>query len=180
MKILIISDIHGIKTNLDFIRKKYRELKCEKLIVLGDLYYNSNPTSEYDINYVKDFLEEYKDNIICIKGNCDSKVDEMINSFPLIHELSVIPINNKNIYLTHGHIFNDTNWKYKNTILIFGHYHYPFIKEKNNILFINPGSISLPKNEIATFLFINDDEFIIYDINNNIIDRKIINNSTIF
>ena len=174
MKLLVISDIHEIKTNLGIIKEKYKEFNCDKLVVLGDLYYNNNPTNDYDINYVKDFLEEFKDNLICLKGNCDSKIDEMINTFPLIHELGVIPLSNKNIYLTHGHIFNDTNWKYQNTILLFGHYHYPFIKEVNNIIFINPGSISLPKNDVASFLLIEDDEFTIYDINNNIIDKKTI------
>ena len=44
MKIMFISDIHGIKTNLKLIKKKYDKFECEKLVVLGDLYY-------HDYNY---------------------------------------------------------------------------------------------------------------------------------
>ena len=39
MKILFISVIHGIKTNLPKIKERFEELKCDKLVVLGDLYY---------------------------------------------------------------------------------------------------------------------------------------------
>ena len=39
MRIMFISDIHGIKTNLDLIKRRYEELSCTKLVVLGDLYY---------------------------------------------------------------------------------------------------------------------------------------------
>lgn len=175
MKLLFISDIHGLKTNLNIIKEKFNEFKCEKLIVLGDLYYigpKGLVNEDYDISYVKNFLESFKDKIICIRGNCDSDVDIMISEFPIINELGMICTDKHDIYLTHGHIYNENNWEQKNSILVYGHYHTAFIKEKDNNLFINPGSISLPRQGNPSFMIYNDEEFIIYDIFDNIIDRK--------
>ena len=70
MKILFISDIHGIKTNLEKIKDVYQKEKCNKLVVLGDLYYigpRNKMIEGYDIDYVKNFLESFKDDLICIK-----------------------------------------------------------------------------------------------------------------
>ena len=176
MKIMFISDIHGIKTNLEIIREKYKENNCEKLIVLGDLYYigpNNKSIGDYDISYVRDFLESFQDQLICMRGNCDSEVDCTYSPFPLLKDLSLIATNNLDFYLTHGHLYNENNWIKNNSILIFGHYHIPFIIEKDNKLFLNPGSISLPKNNNnPSYMIWNEEEFIIYDIFNNIIARK--------
>ena len=178
MRIMFISDIHGIKTNLDLIKKRYEELNCSKLVVLGDLYYigpRNHMKEEYDINYVKDFLASFKENLICIRGNCDSEVDITVSDFPIINELGIISIDGKDLYLTHGHIYNEDNWKKNNSILIYGHLHIPFIKEKNGNLFINPGSISLPKGETGpTYLVLEDEKFVIYDLNNTKIGEKYI------
>lgn len=179
MKIMFISDIHGIKTNLEKIRQKFLEFNCNKLVVLGDLYYigpRNKMKDGYDIQYVKEFLESFKDKLICIRGNCDSEVDIMVSDFPIINELSMISIDEYDIYLTHGHIYNENNWNIENSILIYGHFHIPFIKEKDNKLFINPGSISLPKdNNNPTYLIYDNNKFTIYDINDKIVAQKILN-----
>lgn len=175
MKLLFISDIHGIKTNLEKIKERFEELKCDKLVVLGDLFYArlaDKKNGEYDIEYVRNFLNSFKDKIICVQGNCDSAVDKMICEFPIISELGVIATIKDDIYITHGHIYNESNWYKTNSILIYGHSHVPFIKKIESNLYINPGSISLPKdNKNASYLFYDEDEFIIYDINDNIIDK---------
>lgn len=174
MRIMFISDIHGIKTNLEIIKRRYEELNCTKLVVLGDLYYigpRNILNGGYDINYVKDFLMSFRDNLICIRGNCDSDVDIKVSDFPIINELGLISTENKDIYLTHGHIYNENNWQKTNSVLVYGHLHTPFIKEKDGNIFINPGSISLPKSEEGpTYLVLEDDKFVIYDIN----DKKIV------
>ena len=176
MKILFISDIHGIKVNLKKIKERFKELECDKLVVLGDLYYigpRNKMIEGYDIAYVKKFLESFKDKLICIKGNCDSEADKTYSNFPIIDELGVISTINNDLYLTHGHIYNESNWSKTNSILIYGHLHVPFIKQVETNIYINPGSISLPKSEVApTYLFYNENEFIIYDINDQIIAKK--------
>lgn len=178
MKIMFISDIHGIKTNLEKIKKKFLEFNCNKLVVLGDIYYigpRNKMKDGYDIQYVKEFLESFKDKLICIRGNCDSEVDIMVSDFPIINELSMISIDEHDIYLTHGHLYNENNWNVENSILIYGHFHIPFIKEKDNKLFINPGSISLPKDNNPTYIIYDNNKFTIYDINDKIVAQKILN-----
>lgn len=179
MKIMFISDIHGIRNNLEKVKERYETLNCDKLVVLGDLYYigpRNKMKDYYDIDYVKNFLESFKDNLICLRGNCDSEVDLMVSKFPIINELSLISLDNLDIYLTHGHIYNENNWNKENSILIYGHLHIPFIKEKNNSLFINPGSISLPKeNNEPNYLIYDNKKFTIFDINDNIIAEKSLN-----
>ena len=175
MKIMFISDIHGIKKNLPKINQKFNENQCDKLVVLGDLYYigpRNNENDEYDINYVREFLSSFKNKLICIRGNCDSEVDIEVSDFPIINELSLISTEKEDIYLTHGHIYNESNWDKTNSILIYGHLHKPFIKKYETNLYINPGSISLPRGEYdPSYLIYDENEFIIYDINDNIIDK---------
>ena len=175
MRALVISDIHGIKTNLEKIRSRYIQLNCEKLIVLGDLYLG-NHEANYDPKYVQKFLQGFKDNLICIKGNCDASVNPLSEPFA-IQKDSTINIE-RNIYITHGHIHNENNWPIKNSILIFGHYHIPFIKKTDSNIYINPGSISRPRSEnFPSYLLINNQEFTIYDINDAIIDTiKVVQN----
>lgn len=175
MNLMIISDIHGIKTNLEIIKKKYHEYNCEKLIILGDVFYYWKDNKDYDPEYIKEFLKEFKNQLICLKGNCDSEIN-FIDSNIKVKDLECLTIDNKEVYLTHGHIYNETNWTKENTILIFGHYHFPFIIEKGNNTFINPGSISLPRNNSEpSYLIYHHNKFEIFDIYDNIISTKNLN-----
>ena len=175
MKILLISDIHGIKSNLKVIEEKLQKETFDKIVILGDLFYigpRNKLLDAYDISYVKDFFETYKDKIIGIKGNCDSEIDIEVCPFPMISTLGYLHVDNLDIYLTHGHLYNETNWKKNNSILIFGHYHIPFIKKIGDIIYINPGSISLPKeNNKPSYLVYENKKFTIYDIDNNIVEE---------
>ena len=181
MKVMFISDIHGMITNLDKIRERFHSLGCQKLVVLGDLYYADyyhRLEEDYHPKEVLHFLKSFADKLICIRGNCDSDLDIMESEFPIEEKILHYPIDSYNIYLTHGHIYNERNWKEENSILIFGHYHYPFIKEDHNNLFVNPGSISLPRgNNKPTYLFYNGEEFIIYDMEDHVVARKVIDNN---
>ena len=146
-----------------------------KLVCLGDLYY---PGPTYDNKYiiesnkVKEFLTKYQEILICMKGNCDSSVDIKASDFPICDGVSLIYVDDLNIYITHGNEYSfEKDRKFnKNGILIYGHEHVPYIKRKNGMIFINVGSISLPKNEIETYAIYDNKKFIIYDINNNIIE----------
>ncbi len=176
MKVMFISDIHGISTNLNKIKERFNELECDKLVVLGDLYYigpRNKMHPDYNISNVEDFLNTFKDKLICIKGNCDSEVDIMISHFPIINELGLIEVDSRDFYLTHGHIYNENNWQKPNSILIYGHLHTPFIKEKEGTIFINPGSISLPREgNLPSYLVYANNAFTIYDIKDEIIATK--------
>lgn len=173
MKIIFISDIHGIKTNLKKIENIIEE--SDKLVVLGDLYYigpRNKLNSDYDILYVQEFLTKYKNKLICMRGNCDSNVDISVSDFLINEGISYLSVDEIDVYITHGDYYNINNHynMNENSILIYGHEHMPYIKKQDNRYFINTGSISLPRNSEASYLTYEDNKFTLYDINNNIID----------
>lgn len=176
MKILFISDIHGIPENLRYIEKIIIDKKIDKLVVLGDLYYNDLPyTEENDSNAqkVKGFLNKYANILICMRGNCDSIVDVMSSEFLIIDGLSLIYIDDLNIYLNHGHIYNKNKNKcFNKGILVYGHEHIPYIERKDNMVYINVGSISLPRDgNDPTYMIYENKTFTIYDIYNNVLKQ---------
>lgn len=176
MKVMFISDIHGIKTNLPKVKEQFEKLNCDKLIVLGDLYYigpRNKMKEGYDIPIVQEFLESMKNKMLCMRGNCDSEVDMMVSNFPIIQDLSLIMMENRDIYFTHGHIYNESNWDKESSILVYGHFHVPFIKKIETNYYINPGSISLPKgNYLPSYLILDENTATIYDVEDNILFQE--------
>ena len=176
MKILFISDIHGITDNLETVEKKIVEENIDKLVCLGDLYY-TGPTYEGNnkINSkgVFDFLTKHNDILICMMGNCDSKVDIKASDFPINSGVSLINTEGIDIYITHGNEYSfEKNRKFnRKGILVYGHKHIPYIKKDENMIYINVGSISLPRNNNnPTYAIYKNKNITIYDINDNKID----------
>lgn len=176
MKILFISDIHGITTNLEYIKKTFEKQNCNLLVVLGDLYRSYVKHPDIDPLGVKDFLESFQDKLICMQGNNDTVNDQMKSNFPILSDLSLIYIDNIPIYLTHGHRYNMRDHKkLKSGVLIYGHEHIPYIVQDENMTYINTGSISTPRNhEFPTYAIYENNTFTIYNIKDEIIDSIII------
>lgn len=174
MRILFISDIHGIKTNLLKVEEAFNKLNCDKLVILGDVLNNGYHVYNYDKDYVEKFLKKYKNKLIIIKGNCDYSNDfDFLKINP--NYLEKIKTDRREIYLTHGHLYNEITWNKENTILVLGHTHIPKIQEENTNLFINPGSISKPRGlKEPSYLFFNESEFIIYDVDGKEIMKKVL------
>ena len=161
MKILFISDIHGIATNLNVIEKKIKNEKIDKLVCLGDLYYFK-------------FLTRHQDKLICMMGNCDSSVDIKSSDFPICSGVSLINTDGLDIYITHGNEYNFEKRRKLNRkgILVYGHEHIPYIKKDKDMIYINVGSISLPKNNYApTYAIYENKTITIYDVNGNIVEN---------
>ena len=175
MRYLVVSDIHGSSYYARKIQEIYDREKVDKIILLGDLYYHgprNDLTQEYDPMEVAKILNSYKDKILCTKGNCDAEVDEMISEFKM-EDYITLDINNVEFFFTHGHKYNIDNMPPKGDVVIYGHFHTGFIKEQYGLIFANPGSISLPKENTAhSYLIINDKELVLKDIDGKIIDRK--------
>lgn len=171
MKIIFFSDIHGIKTNLEKLGQVIEKEQPDKIVVLGDLYYigpRNNLTSDYDITFVKNFLEKYSSRLLVMQGNCDSEIDVEVSQFPIIPRISLIETKERNIYITHGHLYNKENpfpLMKKGDCLVYGHFHIPLIEEKDGCLFLSPGSISLPKGDSSpSYMIYENNNFIIYSI----------------
>ena len=174
MKILFFSDIHGIATNLKYIDELEQENNFDKIVVLGDLYYTGpNYNMMQESSKVLEFLMKYQDKMIILKGNCDSDVDIKATDIP-ISDLSLLNIDNLDIYVTHGHLYSySKNRKFdRKGILIYGHEHIPYIKKENDMIYICVGSISLPRdNSKPSYLIYENHKFSLYDIDKKIIDE---------
>lgn len=175
MKILVVSDIHGSMYYASKIPEIMNRENAEKLILLGDLYYHGprNPLpKEYNPMEVSKLLNSMKDKIMCIKGNCDAEVDEMISEFKFTENIEM-EIEGKRYFFTHGQKYNIDNMPKNIDVLVYGHYHTGFIKEKNGVICVNSGSISLPKENTAhSYLIIEKAKIELKDISGNLIDEK--------
>lgn len=175
MKYIVFSDIHGSEFYANKIKKIVEKESPDKIILLGDLYYHGprNPLSkEYGPMNVAEILNSMKDKIICVRGNCDAEVDEMISEFEFNANVE-LEISNKKFFFTHGHKFNIDNLPDNDVdILVYGHFHTGFIKEKDGVICVNAGSISLPKNNTPnSFLKIENNQIILKDVDENVIDK---------
>ena len=177
MKILFFSDIHGIDENLKFIKEIDDKENFDKIVVLGDLYYPgpaNDDLKKVNIKKVKEFLTNYQERLVCVRGNCDSDVDIKASDFPVCSDLTLICVDGLDIYCTHGNKYNmDNDRKFRRKgILVYGHEHFPFIKTKNDMTFINVGSISLPRNgSEASYGIYSDKIFTIYGISGTKVDQ---------
>ena len=151
MKILIASDIHG---SAEFCRKllnAYKNEKAEKLLLLGDILYHgprNNLPGEYAPKEVIEMLNAIKNDILCVRGNCDAEVDQMVLDFPIMAEYALLPLGDRTVFITHGHKFNTKTPPElrRGDVLLHGHTHIPKCEEfGDGFLYCNPGSVSIPK-----------------------------------
>lgn len=178
MKLLIVSDIHGSSYYANKILEIEKREKPDKIIALGDLYYHGprNPlTEEYNPMKVAEVLNSFKEKLLVVKGNCDAEVDEMISDFPFQENIQM-KANGYNLFFTHGHKYNMDNLPPLGIdidIMFYGHFHVNFIKEKDGIIFVNPGSISLPKqNTQHGYAIFDENGIYLKDVEGNILDKK--------
>ena len=176
MKLLIISDIHGSSYYAEKIKEIEAKENPDQIILLGDLYYHGprNPLpKEYNPMEVAKILNSLKDKMEVVRGNCDAEVDEMISEFKFQDHL-LIEINGIKAYFTHGHKYNiDKLPNEEMNIMIYGHFHTGFITEKDGIIFANPGSITLPKNNTKnSYLILDEEKIVLKDLDGDIIETK--------
>lgn len=175
MKLLFVSDIHGSAYYAKKAIKISEKENSDFIILLGDELYHGarNPLPEgYNPKEVAELLNAYAHKIIAVRGNCDSEVDQMVLEFPIMSDYSTVLYNKRRLFLTHGHIFNIDNIPKLNDgdVLIYGHTHVPVAVKKDNIFVINPGSISLPKeNSLNSYGVLEEDVFKIKDLGGNVI-----------
>ncbi len=152
MKLVIGSDIHGSADRCRELVIRYQEEKADKLVLLGDILYHGprNPLPEgHGPMEVARMLNAMKEDIICVRGNCDAEIDEMVLEFPLIGGFTMISEPKRTLFLTHGHIFNEMYLPPMKAgdVLLHGHTHVKVAKKlENGGYLVNPGSTSVPKD----------------------------------
>lgn len=168
MKIMIASDIHGSLKYCNKLIDSYRREKCEKLMLLGDILYHgprNDLPEEYNPKGVTALLNDMADEVLCVRGNCEAEVDEMVLSFPVLAEYAFFYHKERMFFLTHGHKMNPDNLpKIKNGDVLFnGHTHISKIQLLDSgIIYANPGSVSIPKENTPRGYMIVDDAGIIH------------------
>ena len=154
MRYLIASDIHGALPAAEMLVARFREEGADRLLLLGDLLYHGprNPLPEgYAPAQVAKLLNGYADRITAVRGNCDAEVDQMVLEFPVLSDYCVLAEGTQAIYATHGHIYNEQKLPplHSGDILLHGHTHVPkcVVHETEQYICMNPGSVSIPKEE---------------------------------
>lgn len=150
MKFFIASDIHGSEYFCKKMLECFEKEKADKLLLLGDILYHG-PRNDLPHGYapkkVIELLNPIKNKILAVRGNCDTEVDQMVLSFPILADYAIISEGERCIYATHGHVFNENNPPAlsEGDILLCGHTHVPACVKKDWYVYMNPGSVSIPK-----------------------------------
>ena len=151
MKWMIASDIHGNAETCGRMLRRFEEEKADRLVLLGDLLYHgprNEVTEGYAPKAVAGMLNGIREKLLCVRGNCDSEVDQMMLDFPAMAEYALLDTGSRLIFATHGHIWNENHLPPLNRgdVLLHGHTHIPLRTESAGIVCLNPGSVTIVKN----------------------------------
>lgn len=187
MRYLIASDIHGSAYFCRELLTAFRREGAERLILLGDLLYHGprNPLpDEYSPQETASLLNSMSGRVLCVRGNCDSEVDQMMLEFPIMAEYALMEAGGRLIYVTHGHIRgrDDPPKLRPGDVLLHGHTHIPACERLGEIFYLNPGSVSLPKegakrgyaileNGVFSWKELGGAEYMRFDINSSNAER---------
>lgn len=151
MKWMIASDLHGSAYYCRKMLEAFEREGADRLFLLGDLLYHgprNDLPREYAPKEVIPLLNGKKEKLLCVRGNCDAEVDQMVLEFPVLADYAVLPVGQRLIYATHGHIYHVKNLPplAPGDVLLHGHTHVPTWTEfGQGNLYLNPGSVSIPK-----------------------------------
>lgn len=166
MKLMIASDIHGSAYYCRKLLEAWNREQPEKLLLLGDLLYHgprNDLPRDYAPKQVISMLNEKKDEILCVRGNCEAEVDQMVLEFPVLADYAIFYEAGHMIFATHGHQYNEKNVPplKKGDILLHGHTHVPGYQKHEMYTYVNPGSVSIPKEGSEHgYLMLEDGVFI--------------------
>ena len=180
MKIMFASDIHGSAYYCRKMLDIYSESGAGRLVILGDILYHgprNDLPREYAPKEVIAMLNPLKNQIYAIRGNCDTEVDQMVLEFPILAVYSLLVLEEKAFYATHGHVYNQDHLPplQDGDILVHGHTH--ILKAETieaeggrHITVLNPGSVSIPKGgNPNTYAMLEDGVFSIRTLEDEVV-----------
>lgn len=150
MKWMIASDIHGSAPCCQQLLSAFRREQADRLLLLGDLLYHG-PRNDLPDGYqpkrVIQLLNGCREDIFCVRGNCEAEVDQMVLDFPVLGDYCLLESAGRLIFDTHGHRYNlqSPPALHPGDILLHGHTHIPAREKAGDFWYLNPGSVSLPK-----------------------------------
>ncbi|MCI8388351.1 MAG: phosphodiesterase [Clostridiales bacterium] len=162
MKLMIASDIHGSAKYCEMLLDAFKFEGADRLLLLGDLLYHG-PRNDLPDGYapkkVIELLNSISDRLLCVRGNCEAEVDQMVLDFPVMADYCILYAGERMIFATHGHHYGEScpPPHKKGDILLNGHTHIPKCVEHDDFLYINPGSVSIPKeNSPHSYMILED------------------------
>jgi putative phosphoesterase len=119
---------------------------------------------------VIELLNSVKNDILCVRGNCEAEVDQMVLDFPCMADYALLadPASGHDLFLTHGHVYGagkhnsiDRMPKLRpGNALVYGHTHIKVSEEgPSGIWLFNPGSVGIPKDETHSYGIYEDGRF---------------------
>ena len=146
-KLMIASDLHGSARYSELLLHRFRQEGAERLLLLGDLLYHG-PRNDLPEGYapkqVIELLNGVREHLLCVRGNCDGEVDQMVLDFPILAEYAVLTWGGRALYAVHGH--RPLPPLLPRDVVVQGHTHIPGWQRREEGFTLTPGSVSLPKN----------------------------------
>lgn len=173
MKILVASDIHGSAYYCRKLLDTYKKEGAERMLLLGDILYHgprNDLPREYAPKEVIGMLNELRDEIYAVRGNCEAEVDQMVLQFPVLADYCLLPLRKKVIYATHGHVYNADHLPpmKEGDVLLHGHTHVLKAEEREGFTLLNPGSVSIPKEgNVPSYAVLENGKFTVRDFDGN-------------
>ena len=165
MKLFFASDLHGSLPATQRTLALFAQSGAQTLVLLGDLLNHGprNPIPEgYNPPEVANLLNQHANNIIAVRGNCDSEVDQMLLNFPMMSDYAwVLLESGQRLFLTHGHLYNQNKLPplRENDVIAHGHTHVPVAEKITDTFIFNPGSVTFPRNGLpASYGLLSKDE----------------------
>lgn len=179
MKLFIASDIHGSAACCGKMIATAEREGAGSILLLGDILYHG-PRNDLPEGYapkeVIAMLNPLKEKLLCVRGNCEAEVDQMVLEFPVLADYALITDGKVKIYATHGHIYNEENPLPMpgGSVLLCGHTHVPAYRERDGFIYMNPGSVSIPKEgSVRSYMIYEDGVFTWHDLlTGEIYDRR--------
>lgn len=173
MKFLVVSDIHG---SADYTKKHLKPMPCTSRIksccwAIFFITAAQSLSQGYNPQEVVALLNPLADKIIAVRGNCDAEVDQMLLNFDILRDCATLFLGGRRITATHGHLFPiDRRRTASPAISICSViFIYLVIRQENGITLLNPGSITLPKeNSPHTYALLDEHEFTIMTIDHEV------------
>lgn len=175
MKLMIASDIHGSSYYCKKMIDAYKKEEAERLLLLGDILYHgprNDLPRDYNPKEVITMLNSLKQELLCVRGNCDTEVDQMVLEFPILADYCLLELDGHTVFASHGHHYNpQTPPPLKDgDILLNGHTHVPACKNIGAYTYMNPGSVSIPKDGSAHGYMLYDKVFLWKDLDGTVLD----------
>ena len=176
MKWMIASDIHGSAACCEKLLAAFGREQADRLLLLGDLLYHG-PRNDLPQGYApKEVIAQLsgvKDKVFCVRGNCEAEVDQMVLPFPVLADYCLLEQKGRVVFATHGHLYNLENppLLQPGDVLLHGHTHIPAKDNSLGFWYLNPGSVSIPKeNSPHSYMTLEDGQFLWKDLDGAVYD----------